>query len=75
MKTAENRHFSFFQRVPAFACVRARYRNFICTLRIYMKSLRFFLLYRGIFAKQKPEPLFFSAFRSLAPAVRPDDGG
>ncbi|MGF1277775.1 hypothetical protein [Acetobacter pasteurianus] len=34
----------------------------------------FFLFYRGIFAKQKSKPLFFSDFGSLAPAVRPDDG-
>jgi len=34
----------------------------------------FFLLYRGIFAKQKSEPLFFFEFRSLAAALRHDDG-
>ncbi|KXV61899.1 hypothetical protein AD948_00185, partial [Acetobacter senegalensis] len=53
---------------------RARYLNFIRMLRKHMKSLRFFLFYRGIFATQKSKPLFFSASTALAPAVRPDDG-
>lgn len=34
----------------------------------------FFLLYRGIFAKQKLKPLFFFEFRSLAATLRHDDG-
>ncbi|GCD57203.1 hypothetical protein NBRC3222_2540 [Acetobacter pasteurianus NBRC 3222] len=63
-KAAENSHFSFSRRVPAFACVRARYLNFIRTLRMHMKLKAFFFSIAA-FLRSKNQSRSFSLISGL----------
>ncbi|NHN89473.1 hypothetical protein [Acetobacter conturbans] len=75
MENGRKQPFFLFPVCPGFgACVGTLPQFHMHTPYAY-EIAKFFSFYRGIFAKQKSKPLFFSDFGSLAPAVRPDDGG